>query len=193
MADMLKNLRAFARGQINESELEFDPDIDDDDDELDLENDDEFVSEVLEECIGVMLSMAVLGETAGNIDEATQEAFEKVTQYLAAQGVISESAAATITTKNPKVSFVRLSLKDQLARLKSMIVLKLARKADSKFFKKYKIGQKIKKENMAKMQEKYGGLADRLSKRLFRALRKRGKVAAIVDDSKEKHGLKKSA
>lgn len=190
MPDILASLRKYARGEINENVLGADLA---NDDITDLENDDEFMADVLEECVGMILSMEILGESAQLMDEATQEAFQKVTEYLSAQGVISEAAGNRANMRNPKVTYIRMSLKDQLLRLKSIIVLKIARKKGDPAYKKFKIGQKIKKENKAKMDAKYGTQAEKLARRMVQSMRKRGKVNAIVDDAQKKAGTKKAA
>ena len=181
----LKNLRAFATGNISESAFRAEGT---EADAYDFENDEVFMQECMNACLGTMLSMEILGESADAMDEATKDAFITVHNYLVGQGVISE--AATVNLNNPKVTFVKMSRKAQMNRLTSIITLKMARKAGSPNFKKYKIGMKIKKENMAKMKEKYGKQAEKLAQKLMRSMSKRGKVAAVVDNAKAKAGKK---
>ena len=186
MFDILKDMRAFANRELSESAFKAETMANSG---YDFENDEEFMQECVSACLGTFLSMEILGEAADAMDEATKDAFIKVQDYLVGQGVITE--AATVNINNPKVNFVKLSRKAQLSRLTSIITLKMARKAGSPNFKKYKIGMRIKKENMNAMREKYGKQAEKLAQKVMRSRSKRGKVAAVVDNAKSKAGTKK--
>ena len=65
MADMLKNLRAFAQGKINESALGADTQ------DYDFENDTEFMQECMAACMPTMIQMALMDEAAETMDENT--------------------------------------------------------------------------------------------------------------------------
>ena len=177
MADFLKNLRAFANGQINESALQVE-----DTEGYDFENDEEFMQECMAACLPQMIQMELMSENADELDEDVKEAFLKVRDYFDGQGLIAEAA---ISINNPKVNFVRLNKQAQIKRLTSIISLKMARRDKIKAFSKYKLGQKIKKENMAIILQRYGSKAERISKKLIQNM-KRGKPAAVVESKKKK-------
>lgn len=177
MADFLKNLRAFANGQINESALQVE-----DTEGYDFENDEEFIQECMTACLPQMIQMELMDESADELDEDVKEAFLKVRDYFVGQGMMSEAA---ISVNNPKVTFVRLSKASQIKRLTSIISLKMARKDKIKAYSKYKLGQKIKKENMAIILQRYGSKAERIAKKLVNNM-KHGKPAAVVESKKKK-------
>lgn len=177
MADFLKNLRAFANGQINESALQIE-----DTEGYDFENDEEFIQECMTACLPQMIQMELMDESADELDEDVKEAFLKVRDYFVGQGLMSEAA---ISINNPKVNYVRLNKQAQMKRLTSIISLKMARKDKIKAFSKYKLGQKIKKENMAIILQRYGSKAERIAKKLVNNM-KHGKPSAVVESKKKK-------
>ena len=63
MADMLKNLRAFAQGKVNESALTVEEST------YDFENDDEFVQECMNACMPTFIQMALMDESAEAMDD----------------------------------------------------------------------------------------------------------------------------
>lgn len=176
MADFLKNLRAFANGEINESALQVD-----DNSGYDFENDEEFMQECMSACLGQMIQMELMDENADQLDEDVKDAFIKVHDYFVGQGLITE---ASISLNNPKVTVMKLSRQAQIKRLTSIIALKMARKDKIKAFSKYKLGQKIKKENMAIILNRYESRASRLAAKLVKNM-KRGKPAAVVESKKK--------
>ena len=194
MPDIMSSLRAFARGNIDSELLESSM-VDSDAQVEELENDQEFMDELMQECIGTILSMEILGEAADRIDAAIQEACDKTTEYLIAQGVLSEAAGAkTVNYNDKKRSFMRLSLSDRLNWLRSMAVLTIARRKGDSAYKKFKLGQRIKKENMAKMVKKFGAAADKLAKKMIKKFKQpNGRVTTIISDAKTKAGTKKAA
>ena len=111
-----------------------------------------------------------------------KEAFLKVRDYFIGQGLMSEAA---ISINNPKVNYVRLNKQAQMKRLTSIISLKMARKDKIKAFSKYKLGQKIKKENMAIILQRYSSKAERIARKLMNNM-KHGKPSAVVDSKKKK-------
>lgn len=177
MADFLKNLRAFANGQINESALQVE-----DTEGYDFENDEEFIQECMTACLPQMIQMELMDESANELDEDVKEAFLKVRDYFVGQGLMSEAA---MSINNPKVTFVRMSRQAQIKRLTSIISLKMARKDKIKAFSKYKLGQKIKKENMAIILQRYSSRAERIARKLVNSM-KHGKPAAVVESKKKK-------
>ena len=183
MADMLKNLRAFAQGKVNESALTVEEST------YDFENDDEFVQECMNACVPTFIQMALMDESAEAMDEDTKNAFITVQDYLVGQGLISE--AATVSISNPKLNVVHLNKQAQINRLSTIITLKMARKDKSKNYTKYKLGQKIKKTNMEEMRKKYGAKAERLAKKLWQQTQKNSKVATVVEKTKSNSKKKK--
>lgn len=180
MANFMENLRAFAQGIVDESAIKAQEDTDG----YDFENDEEFIQECMNACLPLMVQNALMEDTGDAMDENTREAFQTVAEYFAGQGLISESAVPRIT--NQKINVVHLSKMAQLKRLTSIITLKMARKDNNVNFKKYKMGCKIKKDNMSKMKDKYGSKAEKLAKKLMARMSKHGKVAAVIDSKKNK-------
>lgn len=178
---LLGSLRAFSKGQMNESTLQENlTDTNDNIDEL-LED-----TEFMQECMSVAIPMFIqteLLENAINLDEDVKDAFLKVQDFLAGQGIIAE--AATVSLTNPKINVVRLNKQSQIKRLTTIISLKLARRDNTKSYKKYKLGQKIKKENLAEINKRYGQKAERLARKLWQQTQKNSKVAAVVETKKE--------
>ena len=179
MNNMLKNLRAFAQGTLSESAL---GDINNND-VPDFENDEEFIQECMNDVAPILMQMMVLEETADQMDEATQAAFIKVQDYMINNGIIAEAASVKIT--NPKINVVHLNKQAQINRLTTILTLKMARKAKSKNYTKYKLGQKIKKTNMEEMRKKFGNKAAQLSKKLWMRMQKDAKVKSAVKDVKK--------
>lgn len=177
----LSNLRAFAQGSMTESALRENTGVDP---EYDFENDQEFMQECMETCLPTMMQMMIMDESFEALDEATKDAFIKVSDYMVGQGLISE--AATVSLTNPKINVVRLNKQAQINRLTAIITLKMARKAKSKNYTKYKMGQKIKKTNMEEMTKKYGAKAERLAKKLYQQMKKNPKAAAVAEEKKNK-------
>ena len=181
MSNLIESLRAFAQGTINESALksQIEPD-----EGYDFENNEEFIQECMNACLPTMLQMDIMGESADQLDESVVQAYVTLQNYLLGQGVISE--AATVSLNNPKITVVRMGKEAQLNRLASIITLKMARKDKSKNYTKYKLGSKIKKENMAAMKSRYYEKAKRLAKKLIKRNKAKGKVAAVVNSEKAK-------
>ncbi len=179
---ILKNLRAFAEGRIDEAALAEEENGELREDEVEELEDEEF----MQECAAIAVPMAIqdilLGECSDNIDDDVKKAFLTVQDYLVGQGIISE--AATVSISNPKINVVHLNKQSQLNRLKSIITVKLARKANHKSYKKYKLGQKIKKTNRAEMDKVFGKKAEMIAKKVWASTRKNGKVVATVEKQK---------
>ena len=180
--NLMENLRKYASGTINESALQSSS-VTDDDIAM-YENDPEFMRECADACMPTMLQMMLMDESAETLDEAVVSAFLSTQDYLIGQGIISEAAAVHIS--NPKLNVVHLNKNAQINRLTTIITLKMGRKANHKAYKKYKLGQKIKKENMAELKKLYGAKAERLAKKLWAKTQKSAKVSAVVDSKKGK-------
>ena len=181
MANFLENLRAFARGELSESALS---DSIADTQAYDFEGDEEFMQECFEACLPTLVQMELMDEDADQLDEDVRDAFNTIANYYVQQGVISEAAVPKIT--NTKINVVHLSRAAQLKRLTSIIVLKMARRANLPQFKKYKLGSKIKKENMAEMRKRYESSASKIAKKLMTKNRKSGKAVAVISEKKHK-------
>lgn len=180
MPNPFRNLRDFAQGRINETCFKEGCEPEDDSIE-EYEKDEEFIQECMSFVVPAMLQNEFISE---NADELLEAAYMGVQNYLIGQGMLSEAAA--ITVKNPKINVVRLNKNAQIRRLTTIITLKMARRDNIKPYQKYKLGQKIKKANMAEMMKRYGAKAERLAKKLWMKTQKSGKVAAVVEDTKKK-------
>lgn len=150
--------------------------------EVDLEEDKEFVQECVSACLPTFIQMELM-ENADQLDEDVKTAFLKVQDYMVGQGYINE---ATVNLNNPKVTVVKLSKQSQIARLKTIIALKMARKVNDPKYKKYKIGAKIKKENLANILQKYGSKAEKMAKKLYDQNKKNHKMNSVVKEVKGK-------
>lgn len=180
--NFMENFRKFANGSISESVLQ--SSIMTDDDISEYEADTEFMRECADVCMPTMLQMMLMDESAGSLDEAVIDAYLTAQDYLIGQGIISEAAAVHIS--NPKLNVVHLNKNAQINRLTTIITLKMGRKANHKAYKKYKLGQKIKKENMVELKRLFGQKAERLAKKLWAQTQKSAKVSAVVDRKKGK-------
>ena len=190
---VLKDMRNFVAGKIDESALRASmaKDMEDAIDEsvYDFENDPEFMQECADACMASIIQDMLMDETAmDELDEDVKDAFLRVKDYLAENGIMSE---ATVSLNNHKVSIVRLSKASRKKRLTSIIALKMARKENSNDYRKYKISTKMKKTYFAKILGKYQSKAERLAQKLMMKSRK-GKVAAVVDQKKAESAKKHS-
>lgn len=177
----LQALRDYAAGAIDESALMAETTTDDDIREY--EQDSRFMAECTAACLPIMTQMMMMDEAAQEVlDEETRKVFFAVQNYMVGQGSINEAATVRIT--NPRINVVHLSKQAQLKRLKAIITLKMGRRAKHKAYKKYKLGQMIKKNNREELDRAFGAKAERLAKKLYAQLQKKSKVAAIVDDGK---------
>lgn len=184
-------LRQFVSGIIDESALResMEPDVSDDISEY--EADEQFMQECTADCLGIMIENMILGdeEQTARLDEEVQKAIKTLSEYYVGQGLVNEAATVRIT--NPRINVVHLSKQAQIARLKTIITLKMARRANHKSYKKYKFGQKIRKANMAIMKKLYGNKAEKLAKKLWIKNQRSAKTQAVVSAAREKAGTKK--
>lgn len=181
----LKKMRAFANGEIDESTLNQPAE---NEDISAYENDEAFMQECTQLCLPTMMLMELLGENADTLDESVVNALTVLDDYLRGQGMINEAASAPRI--NAKLNVVHLNKNAQMARLKTIIVLKMARKDNVKAYQKYKMGQKIKKMNMAEMVKRYGAKAEKLAKKLWTKTHKNGKVVAVVKEEQNRAAKK---
>lgn len=182
----LKGVRDFASGVIDEAALEATTDTDLDD----IEEDEEFIQECMALVVPTVIQTELIGESAcAALDEAAVECMQRLADFYVGQGMLSEAAAVSIT--NPKVNFVRLNKEAQIKRLSKILTLKMARRDNQKSYKKYKIGQHLKKTNMAEMVKRYGTKADQLAKKLWAKTHKGNKLKATVSSKKETIKAKK--
>ena len=185
---VLKNMRDFVAGKIDEATLlgSVNNSINEEPD-YDFENDPEFMQECADILMPSIIQDMLMDESAlEELDEDVRDAFLRVRGYLVENGIMSE---ATVSLNNPRVTFVRLGRDARKKRLTSIIALKMARKEKTNDFKKYKLGIKIKKENFAKIMQKYGSKAERLAHKLIMQT-KRGKVGAVVEQKKTEKAKK---
>ena len=151
-------------------------------------SDETFMQECMGACMPTMLQMMLMDESADALDENVKNAFVTVQDYLVGQGIISEASAVHIN--NPRINVVHLSKQAQINRLTSIITLKMGRKANHKAYKKYKLGQQIKKKNIEELRKLFGAKAERLAKKLWQKSQKSAKVNATVEANKVKSKLK---
>lgn len=186
---VLKNMRDFVSGRIDEAALqaalnESDSSIESD---YDFENDPEFMQECTSACMASIIQDMLIDESAlEDLDEDTKEAFLRVKDYLVENGVMTE---ATVSLSNPKLNVVRLNKQARKKRLTSIIALKMARKENSNDYRKYKVSAKLKKTYFGKILGKYQSKAERLANKLIQQT-KRGKVGAVVETKKAERAKK---
>lgn len=181
-------IRGVATGTMNEDALQgvqFSDDVTNDD-IGEYENDEQFMQECTADLMGTMIQDMLLGETFDQLDESVKNAVLTLQNYFVGQGLIDE--AATVSLSNPKINVVRLNKQAQIKRLTTIITLKMGRKANHKAYKKYKLGQKIKKTNLEELRKVYGAKAERLAKKLYARIKKSGKVNAVIAQEKQKSG-----
>ena len=182
---VLKNMRDFVSGRIDEAALqaalnESDSSIESD---YDFENDPEFMQECASACMASIIQDMMIDESAL---EDLDEAFLRVKDYLVENGVMTE---ATVSLSNPKLNVVRLNKQARKKRLTSIIALKMARKENSNDYRKYKVSAKLKKTYFGKILGKYQSKAERLANKLIQQT-KRGKVGAVVETKKAERAKK---
>lgn len=174
----LQRLRAFVDGAIDESAL---TEVQDANVPFSLEDE-----EIIEECADITARLYIqselFGETADEINAAVNETYARLENYLKGQGLISE---ATISVgKNQSATI--LSKQAQINRLTKIFTLKLARRANSKDYKKFKIGAQLKKIHMAKMMKQFGKKAELMAKKAWKKVGSNSKVNATIHGNKKK-------
>ena len=179
MSNLIGSLRGLSEGTVDASAVQenfvTDADI------AEFENDQQFMDECYRAALPLIIEDMLLGETADTLDENVKEAVMRIQNYLVQQGVMTE--AATIRITNPKVNVVHLSKQAQIRRLKTIITLKMGRKAKHRAYKKYKLGQKIKMTNRGILDQAFGAKAERLAKKMWQKIYKNKKTAAVVADT----------
>ena len=174
----LKNLRAFAYGEIDESAFN---EIQSADEPFDLE-DEEYITECMGVAIRLYIQSELFNESAEELNAAVNETYDRLQNYLIGQGMINE--ASVTVHKNSNLVF--LSPKAQIERLKKIHVLKLARAAKTNDYKKFKIGANLKKISMQKMLKQFGNKAEKLAKQTWNKVSHNAKVNATVSNAKKK-------
>lgn len=182
MSNPLSMFRKFGTGRIDESTMKANVNQDSDDISM-YESDPQFMQESMAIALPIIIQGWLTEDSAEAMDENVKEAFITCQNYLAGQGLLSEAA---VSISNPKINVVRLNKNAQISRLTSILTLKMGRKANHKAYKKYKLGQKIKKANMEELRKIYGAKAERLAKKLWAQTKKNNKVAAVVESKKGK-------
>lgn len=181
--NFFQTIRGVATGSLNESALQNVQSATGNDDISEYENDEQFMQECTADLMAMMIQGMILGESADQLDQSVQGAVATLQDYFVGQGLIDE--AATVRISNPKLNVFHLNKQAQINRMSTIITLKMGRKANHKAYKKYKLGQKIKKANMAELRRVFGEKAERLAKKLFQRTSQSGKVAAVVDKAKK--------
>lgn len=170
-----KSMREFARGMIDENVYQS---------QTEAENAFELTDEEMNEAVRIAMPMYVQSKMLEDesIDECVSETYARLMNYLEGQGIITE---ASISISNPKINVVHLNKDAQIKRLSKIFTLKMARKANSKYYKKYKLGIQIKKTNMDAMVRQFGQKADRMAKQAWQQLSRQPKVNAVISDKKK--------
>ena len=180
MSNFLNDLRAFADGKTNIVGLSESVN----EEGFDFENDEEFMQECYSACLPSIIQYELMSESFDQLDESVREAFITVSDYLRGQGYLPMSEATTVTL-NQKTNVVHMGKNAMISRLKSIVTLKMARKAGDRKYTKYKLGCKIKKDNMTEMKKKYGDKAERIAKKMSMPMQKNRKVSGTIDEKKE--------
>lgn len=177
-----ESLRKFASGSITESALQ--SNLTTDADIKEYEEDQQFIQECMALGMPLIMQEMILGEAADELDENVKNAVITLQNYFVGQGLISEAAAISIS--NPKINVVRLNKQAQINRLTTILTLKMGRKANHKAYKKYKMGQKIKKSNMEELRRIYGAKAERLAKKIWAKTQRSPKAESVAASNKSK-------
>lgn len=183
----ISDLRNYVAGVIDESTLlSADANNQDAFDLDDTELDESTMNELLAECARDLTPMYIQAEILGEsaieaLEEATADAYAQLEGYLINQGL----QEATAPKVNPKLNVVHLNLQARKARYRAKMILSLARKANSNDFTKYKTYTKLKKDCFAKMEQKYGRTADRLTQQYFLKMKSSGKVVSVIESKKD--------
>lgn len=173
----LKNLRAFAYGEIDESVFN---EIQDADEPFDLE-DEEFITECMGIATQLYIQSELFSESAEELNAAVNETYDRLQNYLIGQGMINEASVTVHKNSN----FVLLSPKAQLERLKKIHVLNLARAQKSNDYTKFKIGANLKKTSMMKMVKQFGNRAEKLAKKSWKKISSDAKTNASIAKAKK--------
>lgn len=174
----LNTLRAFARGEIDESAFS---DIQGSEEPFELD-DPEFLEECVTIAAPIYIQCELISESAEEINAAVNETYTRLKNYMVGQGLISEATIAV--DKNTNV--MHFSKQAQINRLEKIITLKLARKDNAKEYKKFKIGAQIKKKNMLAMVKRYGNKAKAYAKKAWMKLQRNPKVTTTIAEKKKR-------
>ena len=188
--DLIGSLVNFGKGLINEGALRTQvSEAMADDDTEEFEQDEVFMQECAEDCLPYIVQAMLLGESVGElvgdgskIDAKVNEACDTLRTYFIGQGLLSEAAAPN--PNNKKITYVRFNREARIAQLKAIITLKMARKKNHPAYKKFKIGQMIRKKNYAILVAAFGKKAEKLARKLWQKMAKSPKTAAVIAEKK---------
>lgn len=170
----IKELRDFVDGDIDEAALR--EGMTDDADIEEYLGDNQFMSECMEACLPVIVQTMMSDNIMEQLDEDVSAAVATLANYFAGQGIMNEASV----TLNNRVNVTHLSKAAQIKRLTAIITLKMARRANHRAYKKYKIGQRIKKANRLEMDKVFGNRAAKVAKKLWIATHKSGKAMTVT-------------
>ena len=146
------------------------------------EADEQRMNETLAEVMPFLIADDIILEAYEKGETVFQEAMTELQSYLKSNGLLSESFAMS----NPKKNYVRLNKMAIIERLRSILIIKLARKNNDKNYKKYKIGTKIKRNAFKAMDTRWGAKAGPMAKKIFQNKSKKNRIITVVDSAKKK-------
>lgn len=176
-------LRSFVDGKTTKSQLleSVEAEIQETDDDVILtDEDEELIQETLSEVMPYLIADEIMSEAYEKGELVFHESMTELEGFLKTNGLLDES----FSMKNPKKNFVRLNKKAILERLRSILIIKLARKNKDKNYKKYKIGTKIKRNSFKAMEDRWGAKATPMAKKAFAAKSKKSRISTVVDAAK---------
>jgi hypothetical protein len=194
--EYLNKLRTnLKNGTLNETSIKEIIDeedmVDDDMDFTDVDPDDyeptedelEIITETTKQMMPYIIADEIMQEAYNrcNVDSSYDDAMFELQDHLKEVNLLSES----FSMNNPKKNYVKLNKKALIERLRSIIILKMARKKKMKEYKKYKIGQKLRKTNFAKMELVLGNKAGMLAKKIMMS-KKKNRIPVIIQKATAK-------
>lgn len=144
--------------------------------------DEQLIDETLREVMPILIADDIMLEAMESSEAIYNETMGTLESYLRSQDLLSES----FSMSNPKKNYVRLNKFAIIERLRSILILKLARKNKDKNFKKYKIGTKIKRSSFKNMETRYGAKAGMMAKKIYAKKNGRNRIVTVIQDSKAK-------
>lgn len=170
----IKEMRDFVDGSIDEAALK--EGLTDETDIEEYLGDQNFMSECMDACLPIMVQTMMSDNIMAQLDEDVADAVVTLHDYFVGQGIMDEASV----TVNNRVNVTHLSKAAQIKRLTAIITLKMARRANHRAYKKYKIGQRIKKANRIEMDKIFGNRASKVAKKLWIATHKSGKAVTVT-------------
>lgn len=147
------------------------------------EADEQLMNETLAEAMPFLIADDIIMEAYDKGEVIFQESMTELQSYLKSNGLLSES----FSMSNPKKNYVRLNRMAILERLRSILIIKLARKNNDKNYKKYKIGTKIKRNSFREMEKRWGAKATPMAKKIYQNKARKNKIVTVIDNSKAKN------